>query len=121
MSFIFLGTGHAHLGMTERDKDGNVTKSTTAHFEFEDNGPCVAVGELDPVTMVVKDGTEVYGDWDAAGYLAAAMKKLNPGRPVNIPDFKAIVQAAYKDGTDFCDHCQSINCLDCIVKEWKDE
>ena len=121
MSVIFLAKGHAHMGITERDKDGNVIKSTPAHFEYADNGPCVAVGELDPETMKVKGDVDLYGDWDAAGYLAETMKRLNPARQVNIPDFKAIVRDAIKDGYDFCDYCQSINCTNCIVNEWKEE
>ena len=121
MNVIILATGHAHLGMTERDKDGNITKSTAAHFEFAPDGPCVAVGEMDPVTMVVKDGASVYGDWDAAGYLKEVMEKLQPRRPTNIPDFKALILAAQKDGTDICDYCQGVNCRDCIVNEWKVE
>ena len=122
MSMIFLATGHAHLGMTERDKDGNVTKSTPAHFEFADDGPCVAVGELDPETMEVKSDVVMYGDWDAAGYLEDTMKRLKPGRQVNIPDFKTIVLRLLKDeGIDICDQCPTGNCRDCIVNEWKEE
>ena len=123
MNVIILATGHAHLGRNTVDKDGNVIESTPAHFEFAPDGPCVAVGELDPVTMVVKDGASIYGDWDAAGYLKEAMEKLKPTRTVNIPDFKAMYQAAYKDRWDLCDHCQSLNlrCQDCIVREWKEE
>lgn len=121
MSFIFLATGHTHLGMNKRDKDGNVTESIPAHFEFADGGPCVAVGELDPDTMAVKDGTSIFGDWDAAGYLKEAMERLKPNRPANIPDFKSIILAALKDGTDVCDYCPVLNCRDCIVKEWKEE
>lgn len=48
---IFLATGHTTLGMNKRDKDGNITESVPARFEFEPGGPCVAVGELDPETM----------------------------------------------------------------------
>lgn len=123
MSIIFLAKGRAILGMNKVDKDGNITESTPAHFEFADDGPSVAVGEMDPVTKVFKDGASIYGDWDAAGYLKAVMEKLQPRRKINIPDFKAIIQKAYtEDGNDLvCDYCQAINCRDCIVKEWKDE
>lgn len=121
MSFVFLATGHTHLGMNKRDKDGNITESIPAHFEFAPDGPCVAVGELDPETMKPKDGPSIYGNWDAAGYLKETMDMLKPNRPVNIPDFKAIILAARKDGTDICEYCQDFNCRDCIVQEWKEE
>lgn len=123
MSVIILATGHAHLGRNTVDKDGNVIESTPAHFEFAPDGPCVAVGELDPKTMVVKDGASIYGDWDAAGYLKEAMDRLKPRRQINIPDLKSIIQKAYtEDGNDLvCDYCQGLNCRDCIVKEWKEE
>ena len=122
MSLIFLAKGHAHMGMTERDKDGNVIKSTPARFEYADDGPCVAVGELDPETMEVKGDVDLYGDWDAAGYLAETMKRLNPSRKPNIPDFKAIVRNLWKDEhVDICLHCPSFGCSDCIVNAWKEE
>lgn len=123
MSMIFLATGHTHLGMNKRDKDGNITETVPAHFEFAPDGPCVAVGELDPKTMTPKDGPSIYGNWDAAGYLADALELIKPSRPVNIPDFKAIIQKAYtEDGNDLvCDYCSGYNCGNCIVREWKED
>ena len=123
MSMIFLGTGHCHLGFAERDKDGNIKESTPAHFEFADGGPCVAIGTVDPDAQNVQDTftiTDIFGDYDAAGYLTGAMEQLKPARPVNIPDFAAIIQAAIKDGVDICDYCQGLNCRDCAVTEWKE-
>lgn len=122
MSMIFLVKGHAHLGISKRDKDGNVTESIPAHFEFAPDGPCVAVGELDPETMEIKGEADIYGDWDAAGYLKSVLEKLQPVRKSNVPDFKAIVNALWeKDRTDICDYCKGYNCRDCIVNEWKEE
>ena len=122
MSLIFLAKGHAHMGITEMDKDGNVIKSTPAHFEYADDGPCVAVGELDPETMEVKGNADLYGDWDAAGYLAETMKRLKPGRQVNIPDFEIIVRRIKKyERIDICEHCPLLNCRDCIVKAWEEK
>ena len=120
MSIIFLGTGHCRLGFTERDKDGNITKEKPAHFEFADGGPCVAIGTVDPDTEMLSTITDIFGDWDAAGYLTRAMEHLKPTRPVNIPDFAAIIQAAIKDGVVICDFCQGLNCHDCAVEEWKE-
>ena len=123
MSLIFLATGHTTLGMNKRDKDGNITETVPARFEFAPDGPCVAVGELDPETMNPKEDTSIFGDWDAAGYLEEAIVRLKPYRRVNIPDFKAIIQKAYtEDGNDLvCDYCKGINCTNCIVREWKEE
>lgn len=124
MSIIFLGTGHCQLGRTERDKHGNITRETPARFEFAPDGPCVAIGTVDPEGRALDDAltlTDVFGDWDAAGYLARAMEYLRPARPVNIPDFAAIIQAAIKDGVNICDYCQGLNCRDCAVTEWKEE
>lgn len=122
MSLIFLAKGHAHLGMNKVDKDGNVTESTPAQFFFTEDGSSVAVGEIDPETMKInEDSVYLYGDWDAAGYLAETMKRLNPDRLVNIPDFKTIVLRLLKEGIDICDQCPTCNCRDCTVKEWKEE
>ena len=123
MIMIFLGTGHCHLGCTERDKDGNITKEEPAHFEFAEGGPCVAIGTVDLESRTVDDAftiTDIFGDWDAAGYLARVLEQLKPARPVNIPDFAAIIQAAIKDGVNICDYCQGLNCRDCAVTEWKE-
>lgn len=120
MGIIFLGTGHCHLGRTDKDKDGNIVKETKARFEFADDGPCVAIGTVDPNTEMLHTITDIFGDWDAVGYLARVLELLKPARPVNIPDFAAIIQAAIKDGVNICDYCQGLNCPDCAVEEWKE-
>lgn len=124
MSKIFLATGNATMGNTTRDKDGNVIESTPAKFEFADDGPCVAVGLLDPETSMPQGVDGLFGDWDAAGYLVKALELLNPRRQINIPDFKAIIKAAIEtDNIDFCDYCPRMgyDCRDCAVTEWKGE
>ena len=121
MSAIFLATGNATLGRTERDKDGNVVKEIPANFEFADDGGCVAIGPLDPDTNMPQSVSGLFGDWDAAGYMAKVLELLKPSRPVNIPDFASIIQAAIKDGVDVCDYCQGLNCCDCAVREWKED
>lgn len=124
MSMIFLATGTVTLGMTKRDKDGNVASSTSARFTWDDNGGSIAIGEMDPKTKEInEESVSIFGDWDAAGYLAEALELIKPRRQTNIPDFKSIIQKAYtEDGNDLvCDYCQSCNCRDCIVKEWKEE
>lgn len=124
MSVIFLAKGICTLGRTQTDKDGNVIASTPAQFAINDAGGSVAVGLLDPETMQPAEPvTGIFGDYDAAGYLGAVMELLKPARRINIPDLKAIVQAAYlEDGNDLlCDYCKSMNCPNCIIREWKDE
>ena len=123
MSMVFIVTGTCTLGVTTRDKDGNILESRPAQFTPTKDGGSVAVGLLDPETMRPIEITSVYGDWDAAGYMAEILKLLNPVRKINLPDLKEIVKAAYQeDGNDLlCDYCKSMNCRDCIIKEWKEE
>ena len=123
MSMVFIVTGTCTLGVTTRDKDGNILESRPAQFTPTNDGGSVAVGLLDPETMQPIEITSMYGDWDAAGYMAEILKLLNPVRKINLPDLKEIVKAAYQeDGNDLlCDYCKSMNCCDCIIKEWQEE
>lgn len=123
MSMIFIATGTCTLGMTKRDKDGNVESSTPARFTWDDKGGSVAIGYMDPASKEInEESVSIFGDWDAAGYLSKALQLIKPRRSVNIPDFKAIVNALWeKDRTDVCDYCRGYNCRDCIVNEWKEE
>lgn len=121
---IFLAKGTCTMGMTKKDKDGNIVESTNAQFTADDNGATVVVGKLDPETMKpVEPVDSVYGDWDAAGYLAKALELLKPSRKVNIPDLKSMVQRLWSvDRIDLCDYCRDFHvCRDCIVNEWKEE
>ena len=124
MSMIFLATGTCQLGVTRRDKDGNIVEESQARFVLDDAGGSVAVGEIDPQTKEVKENTvSIYGDWQAADYMQEVLEHIKPRRAINIPDFKAIIQAAYReDGCSLvCDYCKGLNCMDCIVKEWLEE
>ena len=124
MNVVFLAKGTCTLGMTKRDKDGNVTTSESAQFNFDGTGGSVAVGEMDPETNVIDtESVPIFGDWDAAGYLAEALKLLNPKRKVNVPDFKYIIQSIMRhEHVDICDNCYDYyKCRDCIIKEWKEE
>lgn len=119
---IFLATGTANLGVNKLDKEGNVKESTKGRFYFTAAGPTVAVGEMDPETMKIKeDSVSFFGGWDAAGYLKEALDMLKPHQRTNIPDLAAITKALYKDGIDICEYCRTFNCRDCIVDEWKEE
>lgn len=122
MSLIFLATGNCTLGIARTDKDGNITESAPAKFEFADDGSCVAIGYLNPETgEPLGELADMFADWDAAGYLARVLERLKPSRPVNIPDLAAITKAAMKDGVDLCEYCHGINCQECVVAEWKEE
>ena len=124
MSMIFLATGTCQLGVTRRDKDGNIKEESQAQFIEDDTGGSVAVGVMDPQTKEIKEDTvSIYGDWQAADYLREVLEHINPKRAINIPDFKAIIQAAYReDGCSLvCDYCSSLNCMNCVVKEWMEE
>ena len=75
MGMVFLAKGTCTLGVTKKDKDGNVESSTQAQFTFDDAGGSIAVGEMDPDTEKIDAETvSIFGDWDAAGYLAEVLK-----------------------------------------------
>lgn len=122
MSIVFLAKGTTTLGRTQTDKDGNVVSHTPAQFTIDATGGSVAIGELDPETMKPKGAvTGIYADWDAAAYLAAVLELLKPERTINIPDLRAMIMAAIKDGADLCSYCerQGYYCRDCIIREWE--
>lgn len=122
MSLIFLATGNCTMGFTHTDQAGNITESKPAQFEFADDGSCVAIGYLNPETGEPQEELDgLFGNWDAGGYLARALELLKPSRPVNIPDLAAITKAAMNNGVDLCDYCQSLNCQDCVIAEWKED
>ncbi|MCI8844527.1 MAG: hypothetical protein HFF08_10525 [Oscillospiraceae bacterium] len=125
MNAIFIGRGNFYLGMTKVDEADNVVERTEPNWEPNAEGGCVAICDLDPDKMEPVGKAEVFGYWDAAHYLAVVLEKLGTGRPVNIPDFRAIL-AGYVDDTGensiFCEYCNrsGCDCRDCIVKEWMD-
>ncbi len=122
MSMIFLTIGNAYMGSRKTDAEGNVTQ-IPARFEEDPDGGCVAIGKLNSDTMEQDGLASIFGDYDAAHYLAHALELLKPGRPINIPDLKSIVQKATRagDGDFICEHCNGVNCRDCIIIEWKEE
>lgn len=123
MSAIFLAKGTAMIGMTTTDAQGNVTSHRPPQFKIDGKGSCIAIGELDTETMkVVEPVSNVYGDYDAAGYLAKILELLKPDRPINIPDIKGIVLALERENVDICDYCEDNGymCRDCIVSQWRD-
>ena len=126
MSAIFIGRGDSRLGMTRIDKNGKVTEQTRAKWEPNPEGGCVAICDVDPEKMEPISAVEVYGDWDAAHFLARVLEKLGAGRPANIPDFRAILEGAMVDGASknfFCEYCgrYGYDCRDCIVTEWLED
>ncbi len=121
MSMIFLTTGNCYLGRRDRDENGKIIKEIPPHFEYDDNGSCVVIGKLNPDTMEQICDADVFGDFNASGYLKKALKLLNPQRDIDIPNFKAIVRSLLHDNIDICDNCFEMNCKNCIVSEWKQE
>lgn len=121
MSMIFLATGNCYLGRTDRDKDGKIIKEIPPHFEHDYNGSCVILGKLNPDTMERIGEADIFGDFNASGYLNKALKLLNPQRNIDIPNLKEIVQSLNKDGVEICNYCNSFNCSNCIISEWKRE
>jgi ferredoxin len=122
MNVFFVGRGTCTMGTARRAEDGTIVESTPAQFTFDETGGSVAIGELDPETMEPRgEINHLYGDWDAVGYLGTVIELLKPTRPINIPNFKTITQAAMKNGVDLCVYCPSLACGDCILREWKEE
>ena len=126
MSALFIGRGDCHLGRTKTDAAGNVVEQTGAKWEPNAEGGCVAICDMDPDKMEPTGAAEIFGDWDAAHFLARVLAKLGPGRPVNVPDFRAIL-TGYVDDTGerdiFCEYCdrRGCACRDCIVTEWMED
>lgn len=126
MSALFIGRGNCRLGTVRRDTEGNVVEQTGAKWEPSAEGGCVAICDMDPEKMETMGAAEVFGDWDAAHFLARVLEKLGPGRPANIPDFQAILKMAMDNGQGenyFCDFCEryGYSCRDCIVTEWMED
>lgn len=126
---IYIGRGDVTMGSTITDRAGNVVKQLPARYEEKDDGACVVIGQINTETGKLGDVTSVYGDWQAAEYLGDVLSRMGKTRPINIPDFKAMVKRAEKDrvwgeGNIFCEKCRetgSMSCRFCIVNEWKEE
>lgn len=126
MKALFMAVGTCKMGMTKRDKAGNVIEQRGASFEPDPEGGCVVIGKanITCADVIQQDGpAAVFGDWDAAGYLAKVVEILQPRRKLNIPDLREIVRAAAEDGNKdfFCEYCDGLNCADCIITQWWEE
>lgn len=123
MSIICIGMGDTHLGRRTIGPDGKVISETKAHWESNPDGGSVAIWTMDAETRESEGPAGVYGDWDATHYLAKVLELLHPHRQINVPDLKAMILAAEKDGCSICDYCRTggYNCRDCIITEWKEE
>ena len=121
MSIICIAKGTATIGLTTRGADVQIISQTPARWEHDPNGGCVALWTMNPETEEQEAPARIYGDWQASEYLGDILAELKPRRKVNLPDFPAIVRAAMADGVDICVYCQSFDCNECIVNEWKSE
>lgn len=119
MAVIGMGIGDATMGRRQTDAAGNVISEMPAKWTENPAGGCVAIWPVNPETMRPDGAAEIFGDWDAAHYLARVLELLHPNRQINVPDLAAMVRAAYLQGVDICHYCQDCNCRDCIVNEWK--
>ena len=119
MGLIGIGVGTAHMGSMKTGPHGEVLSVTPARWETEPAGGCVAIWPLNPETMEQDGPAEVFGDWQAAEYLARALEMIRHSRQINVPNLEAMIRQATKDGFNICDYCPDFNCRDCIVNEWK--
>lgn len=122
MGMIAIGVGTCTMGCRKVDKVGNVVSEKPASWETDPDGSCVAIIPLDPDTMEQDGAAEIYGDWQAAQYLARAVELIHPNRQINVPDLETMIRRADMDGVDICEYClDQYGCKDCIVKEWKED
>lgn len=122
MGIISIGVGTCTLGRRQTDRDGKVVSETPAQWEVDPEGGSVAIVALNPDTMEPDGAAEIYGDWQAAQYLARVVELIRPNRQINVPDMEAIIRRAAMDGLDICEYCPDpYMCRDCIVKEWKED
>lgn len=123
MSVVCIGIGDAVMGCRTLGPNGEVIKETKAHWDHNPEGGAVAIWTTDGETDEPEASLEVYGDWDAAHYLARVLELLHPRRQINVPDLKGMILAADRDGYGLCDYCQrcGYDCRDCIITEWKEE
>ncbi len=121
VGIISIGVGNFYLGSVKKGPDGQTISKTPPRWEDDPAGGCVAVWPVDPETKEQTAPAEVFGDWQAAQYLAKALELLAPHRQINVPDLEAIIKSAAADGCDICDYCPDggYRCRDCIVNEWK--
>ncbi len=124
MRALIMAAGTCRMGQTTRDKDGNIIKHTPASFTPGEGG-CIIVGKakIDGDKIEADGPADVFGDWDAAGYITRALEILEPARKINIPDLRKIVRDAAQNGDDgfLCEHCGDVNCRDCIITQWREE
>lgn len=119
MKIICISLGNATMGLRSVGPDGAVTEQSKAEFEMDPEGSCAAIWTIDSETKEQGAVVGIYGDWDAAGYLAHILELLHPRRQINVPDLEAMIRAAKKDGVNICDYCPDYNCRNCVVNNWK--
>ena len=118
---IFLEKGNFYLGRGIFDNNGNVIEQTEPKFVSDDSGTCIIVGVLDSETKKQVGKADVFGDFNATGYLKKVLELLAPERTIDIPNFKRIFAAAFNDDINICDYCNEFQCNNCIVSKWKEE
>lgn len=118
---IFIEKGNFYLGHCTKDGKGNIIEQNGPKFEPDDNGGSVIVGKLDSETREQVGEADIFGDFNATGYLKKVLELLAPKRVIDIPNFKGIFVSASKDNVDLCDYCEELHCDNCIVSEWKEE
>lgn len=125
---VFLVKGHAIMGRRARDAAGNIYIDEPAHFDFDDEGPAVAVGTINTATMEIQVDPETpsaYGDWEQTAYLTKVLELLAPRRKGDIPDLEGIIKKQARSyGTPECpffSECEQPECANCIVDRWVEE
>lgn len=122
---VVLIRGTYTMGMIERHNDGTA-ESNPPNFRIHDGGGSVAVGVVNLATMDQAKPLDLFGDFDAAGFLGKAYQELYglaSLRKPNIPDLKAVFTSVGKNSRSDCplmDWCNK-RCQDCIFHQWMEE
>ncbi|MEG1594226.1 MAG: hypothetical protein RR350_07410, partial [Oscillibacter sp.] len=72
------------MGHRQIDTAGNIISETPAQWTENPTGGCVCLWPMDPETRNSNGPAEIFGDWDAASYLARVLEMIHPNRKINI-------------------------------------
>ena len=92
MGLIGIGVGTTHLGRRQIGADGQTESETKAKWEADPEGGSVAIWPMNPETMEPDGPALIFGDWDAANYLAKVVELIHPNRQINIPDLEGLAR-----------------------------
>ena len=116
---ILIERGVYHIGISLRDKDGNIVSGSEPEWIPDKNGGtviiCACDSEREPAGKA-----DIFATWETLQIMQKLHEKLGltDPRDSNIPDFIRIYKKALADHVDLCDYCDDlIDCGLCIFRE----